>query len=385
MTIREEAPTLPAVSPPARLSQARTTTDATRTARLGYIPALDALRAFAVGIVILSHAGLRFAQGGKTGVLVFFVLSGYLITSVLLNEQAITSRVSFRRFYARRVLRLAPALVVVIIATSLFALTQRHTAEGHETLRAIPAVVLYVSNWRQVIVGPNSGGWFGHFWSLAVEEQFYLVWPTVLALSYRWKRLPGVAIVALVGAVASLLEKIIVAHEASGRQAGTDFAADGLLLGCALAAWVAIGVGPRARRWLSRCLWPATVAIVIATVYGRSDDSGSLHQYETFGRVYWPITVVAATVVVAVLVIGTVPSWLRRVLAWRPLVYLGRISYGMYLWHLVILGALVAWLPGQGAAIRTVELFTLTIGVASLSYRYVERPFLRRKRRLEVA
>ncbi|MCC4908099.1 acyltransferase [Microbacterium sp. cx-59] len=347
----------------------------------GYIRSLDGLRALAVIIVILSHAEVAGFGGGKTGVLIFFVLSGYLITSILLRELDRTDRLSLKRFYARRFLRLYPALIIVTAATAAIAavlLTRTANPSAQSTLNALPSVLLYFNNWVPIFAPGTDMGLFSHFWSLAVEEQFYVVWPLLLLAIYKWRRARGVLLVALIGALLSIVFKVFVWDGGGSRQGGTDFASDGLLLGCALAAFLAISTPPK---WMGRWLfWVALASLALATTVGYS-GSGDPAAYELFGRVFWPVAVLAATAVVFGLATGRAPRVAVRVLELRGMVYLGRISYGMYLWHILVLTAarFVTDSPLLLAAITLV----VTIGVASASFYLVERPFLRRKQRYE--
>lgn len=347
----------------------------------GYIRSLDGLRAVAVLIVVLSHAGVAGFGGGKTGVLVFFVLSGYLITSILLRELDRSGTLSLRRFYVRRFLRLYPALIAVTIVTALvsaiaFARSGNATAEA--SLLAIPSVLLYFNNWVPIFVPGADMGFFSHFWSLAVEEQFYIVWPLILLIVYRWRRVRAVLILASVGAALSILFKVLVWDGGGARQGGTDFASDGLLLGCALAAMLASWTIPL---WVGRALfWPALVGLALATALGFS-GSGDPAAYELFGRLYWPVAAVSAAFIVLGLATNSAPRYVRRVLESPVLVYLGRISYGIYLWHILVLTAARSFTdsPLLLASITLVG----AIAVASGSFYFVERPFLRKKIRFE--
>jgi peptidoglycan/LPS O-acetylase OafA/YrhL len=348
---------------------------------IGYIPALDGLRALAVIIVILSHAELPGFAGGKSGVLIFFVLSGYLITSILLRELQRSDRIRFGRFYVRRLLRLYPALIAVTIVTAgvsvvLFLRSGNDTAEA--SLLAVPSVILYFNNWVPIFAPGTNMGQFSHFWSLAVEEQFYLVWPVLLLVIYRWKKLHGVLMVAAAGATLSLVFKIFLWDGGGARQGGTDFASDGLLLGCSLAALLAMTTLPR---WIGRwSFWPGVIGLAVATALGNS-GTGDAAAYETYGRVYWPIAVVSAVLVVAGLVTATAPGPARWILETRPMVYLGRISYGMYLWHILVM-TLVRAVADSSIIIALLSLAG-TIAIASASFYGIERPFLRKKQRYE--
>src|SRR5262245_21094061 len=202
---------------------------------LGYKPELDGLRAVAVMSVLLMHGGMPGFHWGYIGVDLFFVLSGYLITSILLREQLRTGQISLLSFYQRRALRLFPALAVlciVFLAYAFFVL--RDPTQG---LREIVVVALYLSNWTRA-AGLNFPEWLGHTWSLAIEEQFYLLWPLVL-LAISAARRPIPLLLAVAGAIVavSCWRLTLVMHGASTDRLynGTDTRADALLMGVALA------------------------------------------------------------------------------------------------------------------------------------------------------
>src|SRR5262249_38292598 len=145
---------------------------------LGYRPSLDGFRAVAIIAVMGFHDGVSFAAGGSLGVDMFFVLSGFLITSLLIEEWAKNDSISLTRFYARRALRLLPALVVMLACYEIYALVRLHGAELRATELHILAALLYSANWVRALAGPNAmGDAIPHTWSLAVEEQFYFLWP----------------------------------------------------------------------------------------------------------------------------------------------------------------------------------------------------------------
>lgn len=347
----------------------------------GYFPALDGLRAVAVAVVMLSHVGIPGFSGGKTGVLLFFALSGFLISGILLKQLDRTGRVDFKRFYGGRFLRLLPAMVLVIAATMGLALLWPQREQSQESLTAVPYVLLYVNNWAQV-AGVETG-WFSHFWSLAVEEQFYMLWPAILWLLHRWKGRSAVAIFALAGALGSIVLKQFV-DGSNGRQAGTDFAADALLLGCALAAGLPIW-GPVIARWAKIAFWPAVAVLTASMVLGNSGGGGTSEQYELFGRMWWPLAAIASTIVIAgPTSVAGAPRWVPSVLSWAPVAYIGRVSYGMYLWHILLLALINSPLnPLDGLLVRTALLFVSTVAIAALSFHFVEQPFLAMKQRFE--
>ena len=178
--------------------------------RLGHLPGLDGLRALAVIAVLLYHADLHWAQGGFLGVEIFFVISGYLITSLLLAEWAERGHISLGRFWLRRARRLLPALFLLIGSGLTFAVL--FLPGEVATLRGdAEAALLYATNWY-FILGQKSyfqftgrPSLFQHLWSLAVEEQFYLLWPILLTLLLRWLKPRGTLLVVLTGALASAL------------------------------------------------------------------------------------------------------------------------------------------------------------------------------------
>lgn len=327
------------------------------TADQGRVDGLDGLRALAVTAVLLCHT--RVLPAGYVGVDVFFALSGYLITGVLLCEQARTGRIELARFYWRRTVRLAPALLVVIAVGTLYALGRRHA--DAVSLQALPVVLLYSGNWYQAIHGVDALGLWGHTWSLAVEEQFYVVWPLLLiGLSRFGPKAVGGFALALVIAIPIWRDALIAAGAGAARLRGTDVCADLLMIGCLLAVIAHAGRLPRRLvRWL---LAPAIgVAVTAAllppnTLLAASDLD--------------PVVAIASAVIVAHL--GAGPGRLNAVLSWRPLVALGRLSYGVYLWHLPLTLALNGHIHDR--AILTAVVFTLAVLAAFASWSLVEQP-----------
>lgn len=318
-----------------------------------YNPALDGLRAVAIILVLACHTAGFALPGGWIGVDVFFVLSGYLITSILMRELMESGRIDMGRFYARRALRLLPALAIL----ALFQLVRsRFSPNGGEIREATLVGVIYLENWNSVFM------WWppdlmGHTWSLAVEEQFYLVWPVLLILVAHRKPLAWIC----GAAVAMVAARIICArlgYAETTLQNSMGLRPVGLLVGCALALV----------QWKAPT-WSASVAlagIVVLAVF--------VNRYPALYLVA-PFAVSLATAVV----IAGAKSGL---LTWQPLRYIGRISYGIYLYHwpLFILGEKLKP-PGAGHW-YALALIALIVGAAALSYELVEKPILRMKDRI---
>lgn len=286
-------------------------------ARMGYVAGLDGLRGLAAALVVAGHAGVPFlAFGGGVGVELFFVLSGFLITTLLLEEFAATGAVNLRTFYARRARRLLPALFVFLAIVGGAALVVGASAE----LRGVVAGFTYSTNlWRVNDVGLGS---MYHLWSLAVEEHFYLVWPIVIVALRGRPR--AVLAVASLAAAASTLWRIHLLDDGASwvrLYSGSDVRISGMLIGGALAVLVLQGL--RARSYALGIV--GLVAVLTVTV-------------PTFT---WGLLAVDAVAVA--LVLGIVTSgcrWLES----TPLVSTGRISYALYLWHVPLLHAFGPWI-----------------------------------------
>lgn len=339
--------------------------------RLGYRPGLDGLRGVAIALVLGYHA-FHWPTNGWIGVDLFFVLSGFLITALLLEEHAAQGRVSLRAFYVRRARRLLPAQIalIAVVATVLGAQGAIHPSQLAVTLGYVTNFVLGF-HWPVAAV-PQA---LGHMWSLALEEQFYLVWPFALFVVCRGRRRVG-AMVSLAVLVLVTVEMLRALHSGAPEHRllfSPDTRAVGLPVGCL--------AGMAYTRWPSlsqtlRLAGPAwfLVAVGIAFIGGLS---GALF---TGGLTAFAFCCVPG-------VIAAIDN--RSLMAWavRPLVPLGRVSYSVYLWHLPVLltfGAVFAsatsWRPWAGMAV--------TLATAGASYRWIEQPFRQRRsqrRRISVA
>lgn len=336
-----------------------------------HIKALDGVRAFAVLGVFAHHLSLPMSEGSWLGVDVFFVLSGYLITTLLVREHERTGAIALGRFYLRRLLRLYPALLVVVVVGLLFAPTLAPPGSFSSYLAIAALAATYTTDLAILITGRDNFGALTHTWSLAVEEQFYLLWP--LALITILKRRGNVTFWALIGASASLALLIYSLLTTTGQLAYyyPMTRAYELLLGCALATWL------RQREHRSAAALPTWAATVggggLVALLVAVDQLGSTRAM--------PAGIAIAGVLSCLLVSGLAAGEdgrVARVLALRPLVALGRISYGVYLWHFPVISVLARYLHTAKPLTTGVDL-AVTIALAAASSRWVERPFMKMK------
>lgn len=311
----------------------------TPAGRIGYLPGLDGVRAVALIGVLLFHAG--HLRGGFLSVDLFFVLSGFLITSLLLAEWKASGHIDLRRFWSRRLRRLVPAALVVLAGTAVYAAVALDPTERHRFRGDALAALFDVANWRAIRTGTDYWSTFGspsplrHMWSLSVEEQLYLVWPAVVlgVLWFARRRRWGlqtlfVAALALAGASMTAMALLVERGDTARAYYGTDTRASAVLLGGAAAVALSGRTWTAARR-LPRSLGRATpVAIAALAVGWVWADGRDLWLY----RWGFPLGSLAATVVVAAIASDGAPR-LARTLEVTPLRELGRISYGVYLWH----------------------------------------------------
>lgn len=359
--------------------------------RLGYRPELDGMRAIAILAVLFFHAPIpgwngRFLPGGWVGVDIFFVLSGFLITTLLLDEHRRTTSLSLKRFYMRRVLRLAPALLVMLIVWCGYAWRVLPEADARQTCWQSLATLFYVSNWMMAL---NVMGMYElvHTWSLSVEEQFYLVWPLVCyGLLRAGIRTRGLVVVLISGAALSVIVRcsMLVSGNVGLERLyyGSDTRADTLLIGCIVGVLAFRGTLERISHRRRILAAAASGAMLFLGWVSFNVTQGSRILYA------WTFTVIAmATALVLVWVLYQRDGVSSRILAAAPLVWIGRRSYGIYLWHLPVAAAVsspVTALIGGAEPHWTLPLFVFlssTVVVAALSFRYVEEPILALKGR----
>jgi peptidoglycan/LPS O-acetylase OafA/YrhL len=346
------------------------------------IPSLDGLRAVAVAIVVAAHLGLRQWIPGEFGVTVFFFLSGFLITTLLRVEFERTGRISLRRFYLRRVLRLLPPFYLVLGLASLLTLVG---VIGGQTLRldAVLPQILYMSNYQVV----QTGWWVGRapgtaiYWSLAVEEHFYLVFPVLYLLLRHRLPPPRRQLAVLLGICAAVLAwrcvLVFALHAGNDRTyVATDARMDSLLFGCALAVYgnpVLDRDAATPRRW--RELWlPVGVAGLLLSFLIRDPHFQQSVRYTLQGAALVPLFVVAMRW----------HDWgvLRLLNLWWVRL-LGVLSYVIYLVHLTVFYALGDQrLPLRSPGLRAALAVLLTLAIALTIHHLVERPCARLRRRL---
>jgi peptidoglycan/LPS O-acetylase OafA/YrhL len=355
--------------------------------RLGQVPALDGLRGIAVLLVVLSHTRLLvlaaptglgfvddFFRGGFLGVDVFFVLSGFLITALLLREQADRGHVRIGSFYTGRALRLLPALFVLLAAHVIYAALANPFPFEHE-LVSVRAGIFYYYNWQVVWDLFKTVPDLGHLWSLAIEEQFYLLWPAVLILFLGIRRKTSWVVVALVAAIVA-----IAVHRALMWERGaswififvrTDTRADSLLVGVLLAwLWVRRRTPTKG---LVAAAWVASGVLFLCVEFSRFDA----------GFVYLGGFTIVALAVGVVILATLESSWPgTRLLSIPPLRAVGRVSYGLYLWHLPVFYAVDHYGSHWPAIVRVIVGYGASAAFTTLSWFVVETPALRLKRRL---
>jgi peptidoglycan/LPS O-acetylase OafA/YrhL len=356
------------------------------------VPGLDGLRALAVTTVIVFHLVPGTLVGGYLGVDIFFVVSGFLITTLLLRERDATGRISLRGFWARRARRLLPALGLLLLTCCTAAFVV-----GGDVLvglgTQVVGAITFSSNWLFIAQGSSYFGetvpeLFRNLWSLAVEEQFYVVWPLLvvilLARIPRWARLTSIAAFAIASAVwmavtASPLDPTRVYY-------GTDSHAFGLAIGAFLAVLLlgrgvaapstdTSGMTGRGIRWMLGLGGSVAIAALLTLAVVMPGDADVTYRG---GLVL--VSLLSAVAIAALLVPG---SWFARALDLAPIRWVGRRSYGLYLWHwpaFVLVGAWLPTWPRDGPAAWAIGGIALAITVvaAALSYRFLEQPVRRR-------
>jgi len=351
--------------------------------RLAYQPALDGIRALAVAAVLVYHAGFEWARGGFLGVDAFFVLSGFLITSLLLHEWRDTGGIGLIAFWARRARRLLPALFLMLVGVAAYAVFLAGRLELARIRGDALATIGYVANWRPIFAGQSYFDQFSlpsplrHTWSLGIEEQYYIVWPLLVLLLLRLRRgsttlLLPISLILLAGSAILMAVLFEPGHDPSRVYYGTDTRAQSLLVGATL-AMLLFHLGPIRNLLAARLLQVAAPICAVALGY------------------FWSVTSEESTVLfrggflllalgVAVIITAAVQPKagpLARVLSLPPLRRLGLISYGVYLWHWPVYMMLTADRTGYDSYALFGLRVLATLAVSTVSYHLVEMPVRR--------
>jgi peptidoglycan/LPS O-acetylase OafA/YrhL len=344
--------------------------------RGGNIPSLDGIRALAVSVVFLAHSGLEHLLPGGLGVTIFFVLSGYLISTLLRSEHAATAQLDFRAFYLRRLLRLMPPLLVVTALAGLLAVWRG--IDGEFSTAGLLAVLLYFGNYFVIATDfADVPAGLAVVWSLAVEEHFYLVYPLLALVLLRIGRIDrSVATLAALCVAILVWRCWLATHGASEAHLSmaTDTRVDAILFGCLLAVWKNPWLEPPLRSF-KRDAWliGAALATLLFTLLYR----------DALFRVTLRYSLQSMAVAVLIyMAVAHARHWSFRWLNAQPLVYLGSISYTVYLVHHVVLLAIEKHRPQWNWMTATTIAMVVTLAIAEPMRRWVEEPCARMRRRL---
>ncbi len=349
--------------------------------RGGNIPCLDGIRAIAVSMVFLAHSGLEHVIPGGLGVTIFFVLSGYLISTLMRVEHAGSGAIDFRAFYLRRLLRLMPPLVIVTTVVGICAAFG--LVDGRFSTSGLLAVLLYFGNYFVIANDfADVPAGLAVVWSLAVEEHFYLVYPPLAAVLLRWGRI-GLSASALLALCAAVLawRFWLALHGASQAHLtmATDTRMDAILFGCVLAVWKNPWLQAQAAQTSSTLtktdllLLGAALGALLFSLVFRNELFRVTLRYSLQG---------IAVAVLIYLAVARCHHWAFRWLNARALVYIGAISYTVYLTHHVILLSVEKHWPQWNWPTATAIAIIVTLAIAEPMRRWVEQPCARWRRRL---
>lgn len=348
-----------------------------------YMPGIDGLRAISVLAVIAYHFNLQWAQGGLLGVGVFFVLSGYLITDQILLEWKMNNRLSISDFWWKRFRRLLPAMIFMLIAVALWLLitdsTRLLSLQGD-----IFSSIFYMNNWYLIFhkvsyfesFGPASP--IGHLWSLSIEEQFYIIWPLVLCLGLRRSPRRGrVMLYILISIFLSAMAMAVLfvpGTDPSRVYYGTDTRAFAILTGAALAvgwpSWKMSGKISSSGRSMLDITGGLGLLIILALIFRTNEYDDSLYP---FGFLF--LSVVSAAVIG---VLAHPASRLGGILGCRLLVWIGKRSYSLYIWHypvIILMNTNAA--NGEIGITQILLQITVILVLSIFSYKYIEEPIRR--------
>jgi len=342
-----------------------------------HIPSLDGFRALSVALVFLAHAGLDNVVPGGFGVTVFFFLSGFLITTLMRMEIAKNGHVNLGHFWLRRVLRILPPFYLVLAGASLLT----WVIDGPGALGAAPiaAQALHITNYW--VIGHGYEGvptGTGVYWSLAVEEHFYLAFPWLYVALQRFAPRSQAMVFLGLCALVLMWRLFLVLHvhpSADRTYMGTDTRIDSILFGCALAVWhnPVLDAPLLAEKWWKRLLLPGALGVLAACLVVRGEVFRETLRYTLQGLALAPVMIAAIRF----------RHWpLFRPLNWRPVAFLGVLSYSFYLVHFAVISAVQRIAPGLDALLQGLLALAIALALAALMYRYVERPCARLRQRL---
>jgi peptidoglycan/LPS O-acetylase OafA/YrhL len=341
-----------------------------------YIRSLDGLRGVAIAFVAVSHAGFGDIIPGAFGVTIFFFISGFLITRLLIAEHKENGAISISQFYQRRVLRLFPALVVVIVIETAIFYAQNGVVFWGEIISAF----LYYYNYHVLFVGDNIKA-LGALWSLAVEEHFYFVFPflflrNVQTLGRFLAYVSAACIVVLLWRLLLVYEFDVLSVSPDYPYYATDCRIDSILFGVFLALgvenkFVSTKVLPLVMNWL----WFATgLVMLLATFIFRSEEFRQTVRYTIQGLALIPLFTCA--------LFGQQFGIIRAILELKPLVWIGKVSYSLYLWHMPVIFLVRYFFPHAGLFTSAALSLSSMLVVSAASYYFVEQPFVGLRRRL---
>ena len=334
-------------------------------------PDIQGLRALAVVLVLIAHVGTPGMEGGFIGVDVFFVISGFLITQLLLREVDRTGTVSIAQFYVRRARRILPAATVVTVAVVVYAVFALPLTRLHDTTTDAGWTSVFLANWHFSNSGTDyfsvtDPSLFQHYWSLAVEEQFYLVWPLLVLFFIPKLGKRGFAAIAAVVFVGSLAYSVWATGAQPEATYFNTFARAYELAGGALLA--CLTTSPLTSRMRHAAGIGGVVLLAIATL--------AFSEQTPFPG-WFALVPVAGT---ALLLMAGPNTWTGRALSWQPVRYVGDISFSLYLWHWPVALAVQAAMPNNASFEATAGLtILLSLALASLTYHFIEQPFQKKR------
>ncbi len=341
-----------------------------------YVASLDGLRALAIGLVVIGHIGLGDIVPGGFGVTVFFFISGFLITRLLLAEYKKNGRISITSFYKRRVLRLAPALITVVVAETLIFYAQK----GFVPWGEIFAAIFYFYNYYKLFLGHEIQP-LASLWSLAVEEHYYFVFPFVFSKSVQ--NLTRFSLSILAACVLVLLWRLVLVYKIDILATipdypfdATDCRIDSILYGAflSLATEQEMLCSRLVRRLMTWSWFVVGLAMLLATFIIRSEEFRQTTRYTIQGLALIPLFTCS--------LFGSQFGVVRALLEIRPLVWLGKISYSLYLWHFPIQYLFLFFFPDASLSLRFAACLPAMLVVSAISYYCVEQPFVGLRRRL---